>query len=145
MGIFAPINTQCLATSDIAVRKAILYAIDKKGVIGAGGRRARSPVRNTPLVKGMLGYDAALERCTRTTRRRPPPRCRGAGWTKAGEFCRRTAARYRWKLTAIATSTEYPLLGAGHPGLLRKAGMDAQVERLASPAWLAANIKATCR
>ena len=45
------------------------------------------------------------------------------------------------KLTAIASSTEYPLLAEAMQGYLRKAGMDARVERLATPAWLASNIK----
>jgi peptide/nickel transport system substrate-binding protein len=140
LGIFAPINVQAWPTSDLAVRKAILYAIDKKGVIELADAGAFA-VSNTPLVKGMLGYDASLEDMYPYDPAKAADTLKAGGWTKTGEFWEKDGKPLQLKITAIATSTEYPLLAQAIQGYLRKAGMDAQVERLASPAWLAANIK----
>ena len=60
LGIFAPINAGAWPTNDVAVRSAILYAVDKKGVEQLADAGAY-PVSNTPLSKGMAGYDATLE------------------------------------------------------------------------------------
>jgi peptide/nickel transport system substrate-binding protein len=140
LGIFAPINTQAWPTNDPAVRKAILYAVDRKGVIDLADAGAFA-VNNTPLVKGMLGYDASLEDMYPYDPANAAATLQAAGWTKTGEFWEKDGKPLQLKLTAIASSTEYPLLAEAMQGYLRKAGMDAQVERLASPAWLAANIK----
>ena len=140
MGIFAPINTQAWPTNDPAVRKAILYAVDKKGVIELADAGVFA-VSNTPLVKGMLGYDPALEDLYPYDPDKAAATLKAAGWSKPGEFWQKDGRTLSLKLTAIATSTEYPLLAQALQGYLRKAGMDAQVEQLASPAWLAANIK----
>jgi peptide/nickel transport system substrate-binding protein len=140
LGIFAPINTQAWPTNDPAVRKAILYAVDKKGVIELADAGAFA-VSNTPLVKCMLGYDASLEDLYPYDPAKAAETLKAAGWTKTGEFWEKDGKPLQLKLTAIASSTEYPLLAQAMQGYLRKAGMDAQVERLASPAWLAANIK----
>jgi peptide/nickel transport system substrate-binding protein len=140
LGIFAPINTQAWPTNDPAVRKAMLYAIDKKGVIDLADSGAFA-ASNTPLVKGMLGYDASLEDMYPYDPDKAAATLKAAGWTKTGEFWEKDGRPLALKITAIATSTEYPLLAQAIQGYLRKAGMDAQVERLASPAWLAANIK----
>ena len=139
LGIFAPINTAAWPTNDPAVRKAMLYAIDKKGVIDLADSGAFA-ASNTPLVKGMLGYDASLEDMYPYDPDKAAATLKAAGWTKTGEFWEKDGRPLALKITAIATSTEYPLLAQAIQGYLRKAGMDAQVERLASPAWLAANI-----
>ncbi len=139
LGIFAPINTAAWPTNDPAVRKAMLYAIDKKGVIDLADSGAFA-ASNTPLVKGMLGYDASLQDMYPYDPDKAAATLKAAGWTKTGEFWEKDGRPLALKITAIATSTEYPLLAQAIQGYLRKAGMDAQVERLASPAWLAANI-----
>ena len=140
MGIFAPINASSFPTDDIAVRRAILYAVDKKGVVQLADAGAY-PVSNTPLVKGMIGYDAALEDAYPFDPAKAEALLKGAGWTKPGEFWEKGGKRLTLNITAISTSTSYPLLAQAIQGYLRKAGMDASVTQLATPAWLAANIK----
>ena len=140
LGIFAPINTQAWPTNDLAVRKAILYAVDRKGVIELADAGAFA-VSNTPLVRVMLGYDASLEDMYPYNPAKAAETLKVAGWTRIGEFWEKDGKPLQLKLTAIASSTEYPLLAEAMQGYLRKAGMDARVERLATPAWLASNIK----
>jgi peptide/nickel transport system substrate-binding protein len=140
LGIFAPINAGSWPTNDVAVRRAILYAVDKKGVIQLADAGAH-PVSNTPLVQGMTGYDAALEGMYPYDPAKADATLKEAGWTKNGEFWEKDGKRLTINLTAISTSTEYPLLAQAIQGYLRKAGMDASVTQLAGPAWLAANIK----
>ncbi len=140
MGIFAPINAGGWPTNDVAVRRAILYAVDKKGVIALADAGVFAP-SNTPLQKGMLGYDAALENAYPYDPAKAAATLRAAGWTKPGEFWEKDGRRLTLTLSALSTHAEYPVLAEAIQGYLRKAGMDAQVQRLALPAWLASNIK----
>ena len=140
LGIFAPINAGSWPTNDIAVRKAILYAVDKTGVVQLADAGAH-PVSNTPLVKGMTGYDASLENAYPYDPAKAEATLKAAGWTKPGEFWEKDGKRLAITITAISTSTEYPLLAQAIQGYLRKVGMDASVQQMAGPAWLAANIK----
>jgi peptide/nickel transport system substrate-binding protein len=140
MGIFAPINAGSWPTNDLAVRRAIEYAVDKKGVEQLADAGAY-PISNTPLVSGMLGYDAALETMYPYDPAKADAELKAAGWTKPGEFWEKDGKRLAITITAISTSTSYPLLAQAIQGYLRKAGMDATVQQQATPAWLAANIK----
>jgi len=140
LGIFAPINASSWPTSDVAVRRAILYAVDKKGVIQLADAGAH-PVSNTPLEKGMTGYDPSLENEYPYDPAKAEATLKAAGWTKTGEFWEKDGKPLALTITAISTSTEYPLLAQAIQGYLRKAGMDASVVQMAGPAWLAANIK----
>jgi peptide/nickel transport system substrate-binding protein len=140
MGIFAPINASAWPTNDIAVRRAILYAVDKKGAIQLADAGAFAP-SNTPLQKGMVGYDASIEDAYPYDPAKAEATLKAAGWIKPGEFWEKDGKRLALTLTAISTVPEYPLIAQAIQGYLRKVGMDAQVEQLAVPAWLAANIK----
>ncbi len=139
MGIFAPINASLWPTDDVRVRQAILYAVDRKGVEQLADAGAY-PVSNTPLVKGMVGYDEALENGYPFDPARAEALLKEAGWTKPGEFWEKDGKRLAIKLTAISTSTSYPPLAQATQGYLRKIGIDASVEQMATPAWLAVNI-----
>ena len=140
MGIFAPINASAWPTTELAVRQAILYAVDKAGVEQLADAGAY-PVSNTPLVRGMTGYDETLENAYPYDPARAEAVLKAAGWTKPGEFWEKDGKRLTLRLTAISTSTSYPPLAQAIQSYLRKAGMDASVEQMATPAWLASNIK----
>ena len=140
LGIFAPINAGAWPTSDIAVRKAILYAVDKKGAIQLADAGVFAP-SNTPLQKGMTGYDAALENAYPYDPAKAAATLQAAGWTKTGAFWEKGGRRLTLTITAISSVPEYPLIAQAIQGYLRTAGMDAQVLQQAVPAWLAANIK----
>lgn len=140
MGIFAPINTQKWPTSELAVRQAILYSVDKKGAIKLADNGA-FPVSNTPLQKGTKGYDSSLESMYPYDPAKATALLTKAGWTKSGGFWQKNGRRLTLDLTAISTVPEYPLIAQAIQGYLRKAGMDASVRQLAVPAWEAANQK----
>jgi len=139
LGIFAPINASRFPTNDIAVRKAILHAVDKKGVIQLA-EAGVFPVSNTPLQPGMIGYDPSLENVYPYDPAKAEAILKDGGWTKSGEFWEKDGKRLTLKITAISTVSHYPLIAQAIQGYLRKVGMDAEVQQLAVPAWNAANI-----
>ena len=140
MGIFAPINTQKWPTSELAVRKAIEYSVDKVGAIKVADNGVFAP-SNTPLQKGTTGYDASLAGMYPYDPERAAATLTAAGWTKVNGFWQKGGRRLKLDLTAISTVPEYPLIAQAIQGYLRKAGMDASVRQLAVPAWEAANTK----
>ncbi len=140
LGIFAPINASRFPTDDIAVRKAIMYAIDKTGVVQLA-EAGVFPVSNTPLQKGMTGYDESLEDSYPYDVEKAKQVLEEAGWTKPGEFWEKDGKTLTLDLTAISTVPSYPLLAQAMQGYLRDFGMDAEVRQLAVPAWLAANVE----
>ncbi|MCQ8783092.1 ABC transporter substrate-binding protein [Mangrovibrevibacter kandeliae] len=139
MGIFAPINASKWPTDDVAVRRAIMYAVDREGVIKLA-EAGVYPVNNTPLVKEVFGHDPSLEDMYPFDPDKAAETLKAAGWTKPGEFWEKDGKQLTLKLTAISTVSHYPLIAQAIQGYLRKAGMNAEVEQLATPAWLAANI-----
>ena len=140
LGIFAPINAAAWPTNDVAVRKAILYAVDKPGAIQLADAGVFAP-SNTPLQKGMTGYDPSLAGDYPYDPAKAAATLKAAGWTRTGQYWEKAGRRLTLTITAIASVPEYPLMAQAIQGYLRAAGMDAQVQLLATPAWLAANIK----
>jgi peptide/nickel transport system substrate-binding protein len=140
MGIFAPLDTSKWPTDDLAVRKAILYAVDRQGVIALADSGV-FPLNTTPLEPGMLGYDAALANAYPYDPAKAAAILQADGWTKQGKYWEKDGRPLTLTITAISTVSEYPLLAQAIQGYLQKAGMDAQVQQLATPAWLASNIK----
>ena len=140
LGIFVPINAGSGATADVAVRRAILYAVDRKGVEQLADAGAY-PTIATPLMPGMPGYDKSLEDLYPYDPGKAEALLKGAGWTRSGEFYQKDGKTLEIKLVAISTSTSYPPLAQAIQGYLRKIGMDASVQLLATPAWLQTMIK----
>jgi peptide/nickel transport system substrate-binding protein len=140
MGIFAPINASAWPTSDLAVRRAIMFAVNRKGVSQLADAGAH-PLNNTPLEKGMTGYDPALATMYQYDPAKAAALLKADGWTKTGAYWQKGGKTLAIRITAISTVPEYPLLAQAIQGYLRKFGMDATVTQLATPAWLAANIK----
>jgi peptide/nickel transport system substrate-binding protein len=139
LGIFSPVNASKWPTSELAVRKAIQHAIDKKGVIQLA-EAGVFPVSDTPLLKGMVGYDASLENFYPFDTAKAEALLKEAGWSKPGEFWEKDGKRLAFTINAISTVPSYPLLAQAMQGYLRKFGMDVSVQQLATPAWLASNV-----
>lgn len=139
LGIFAPVNAKKFPTDDVAVRRAIQYAIDKKGVVQLAEAGAIQPSL-TPLQPSMFGYDKSLETMYPYDPAKAEATLKEGGWTKKDGFWEKDGKRLSLTLTAISTSTSYPLLAQAIQNYLQKVGMEANVQLLASPAWLAANI-----
>jgi peptide/nickel transport system substrate-binding protein len=140
MGIFAPINAGSWPTNDPAVRKAIMYAVDKPGAIKVADDGAFAP-SSTPLQKGMTGYDPALENSYTYDPAKAEATLQAGGWTKVNGIYQKDGKPLSINITAISSVPEYPLIAQAIQGYLRAVGMDAQVTQLATPAWLAANIQ----
>jgi peptide/nickel transport system substrate-binding protein len=140
MGIFSPINAGAWPTSDPAVRKAIMYAVDKAGAIKVADNGVFAP-SNTPLQKGMTGYDSSLENSYTYNPAKAEATLQAGGWTKVGGIYQKDGKPLAITITAISSVPEYPLIAQAIQGYLRTVGMDATVTQLATPAWLAANIQ----
>ncbi len=139
LGIFAPVNAKKFPTDDIAVRRAIQYAVDKKGVVQLAEAGAIPPSL-TPLQPSMTAYDKSLEAMYPFDPAKAEATLKEGGWTKKDGFWEKDGKRLTLTITAISTSTSYPLLAQAMQNYLTKIGMEVNVQQLASPAWLAANI-----
>lgn len=139
LGIFAPVNAKKFPTNDIAVRRAIQYAVDKKGVVQLAEAGAIPPSL-TPLQPSMTAYDKSLETMYPFDPAKAEQTLKDGGWTKKDGFWEKDGKRLTLTITAISTSTSYPLLAQAMQNYLQKIGMEVNVQQLASPAWLAANI-----
>ncbi|MDX3809416.1 MAG: ABC transporter substrate-binding protein [Bosea sp. (in: a-proteobacteria)] len=139
LGICAPVNAKKFPTNDIAVRRAIQYAVDKKGVVQLAEAGAIPPSL-TPLQPSMTAYDKSLETMYPFDPAKAEQTLKDGGWTKKDGFWEKDGKRLTLTITAISTSTSYPLLAQAMQNYLQKIGMEVNVQQLASPAWLAANI-----
>lgn len=139
LGIFAPINAKKFPTDDVAVRRAIQHAIDRKGVIQLAEAGAFPPSL-TPLHPDMTAYDKSLENLYPYDPAKAEAVLKEGGWNKVNGIWEKDGKKLTLNITAISTSTSYPLIAQAIQGYLQKVGMEANVQQLASPAWLAANI-----
>jgi peptide/nickel transport system substrate-binding protein len=139
MGIFAPINAGAFPTNDPAVRTAIQYAVDKVGAVKVADDGVFAPI-NTPLQKGLAGYDPTLEGLYSYNPAKAEAALQAGGWTKVNGIYQKGGRQLDINITAISSVPEYPLLAQAIQGYLRAVGMNATVSQLATPAWLAANI-----
>ncbi|PDT63945.1 hypothetical protein CO683_41445 [Bradyrhizobium ottawaense] len=139
LGIFAVLNTKRFPTDDLAVRKAIQYAVDKKAVMQLAEAGAY-PVSNTPLQEGMIGYDPSLANSYPFDPQKAAALLTEAGWKKTGQFWEKDGKTLSLKLTVISTRPSYQMIAQAVQGFLRQAGMDVQIEPLAVSAWFAGSI-----
>ncbi|WP_454858001.1 ABC transporter substrate-binding protein [Rhizobium binxianense] len=139
LGIFAPINADRFPTNELAVRKAIMYALDKTAVVQLA-EAGVFPVSNAPLQPGMVGYDASLETMYSYDVKKAAQLLTEAGWTKPDKFWQKDGKTLTIDLTAISTVPSYPLLAQAIQGFLRDFGMDAKVTQMSSAAWQANNV-----
>ncbi len=139
MGIFLPINASKWPTDDVAVRKAILYAVDVKGVVQLA-ENGVFPVSRFPLTEGMLGYDASTPDPYPYDPAKATELLEGAGWTKTDGKWMKDGKPLGIIVSAISTKAHYMAIGQAIQGYLNDFGMSAELQGLAVPAWLAANI-----
>lgn len=139
MGIFAPINASKAPTDDLRVRQAIMQAVNIEGVIQLAEAGVYEP-SYTPLSKGMVGYAPELADMYPHDLDKAAALLEEAGWSKSDGMWQKDGQPLKIELTAIATKAHYGALAQAIQGYLREFGMDASVEQLATPAWLAANV-----
>jgi peptide/nickel transport system substrate-binding protein len=121
------------------VRQAIMQAVNIEGVIQLAEAGVYEP-SYTPLSKGMVGYAPELADMYPHDLDKAAALLEEAGWSKADGMWQKEGQPLKIELTAIATKAHYGALAQAIQGYLREFGMDASVEQLATPAWLAANV-----
>jgi peptide/nickel transport system substrate-binding protein len=136
MGIFLPINASRFPTNDVAVRRAIMYAVNTKTVIQVADFGAFTPL-STPLQPGTLGYDAALGSMYPYDPAKASQLLSADGWAKSGGFWTKGGQRLTVDLTAPSGVPEYPLMMQAIQSQLAKVGIEGKVETLGTTAWLA--------
>ena len=140
MGIFAPINAGQWPTNDPAVRKAITYALDRSALVNAAGAGVFPP-NETPVSKGMLGYDASLQGQQPHDPAKAKAALEAGGWAQQGDGWYKDGKKLSVKITAISTSSTYPAIAQAMQANLAEVGMAASVVPLGASAWTDANVK----
>jgi peptide/nickel transport system substrate-binding protein len=140
MGVFAPINASQWPTSDPAVRKAIMYALDRKSMIEFAAAGVYPP-NESPLVKGMLGHDESLAGKYPHDPKKAEETLQQGGWTKQNDGWTKDGKKLALTITAISTSPTYPLLAQAMQGKLKEIGIEASVQQMGSAAWTDNNVK----
>jgi peptide/nickel transport system substrate-binding protein len=140
LGIFAPINAGTWPTSELDVRQAIMYAIDRKSLIEFASAGVFPP-NDVPLTNGMLGYDQSLSGMYPYDPAKAEAVLTEGGWTRGADGWTKDGKKLTLKITAISTSPTYPLLAQAMQGNLQKVGIDATVEQMGAAAWTDANVK----
>jgi peptide/nickel transport system substrate-binding protein len=136
MGIFLPINASRFPTNDLAVRQAILYAVNIKNVIQVADYGAYSPI-STPLQQGMVGYDASLASMYPYSPAKAQSLLASDGWTKSGGYWTKDGQRLVVDLTSPTAPPEYPSVMEAIQAQLASVGIVGKVETMATTAWLA--------
>jgi peptide/nickel transport system substrate-binding protein len=139
MGIFAPINASKFPTNDLAVRKAILYSINKSSVIQVADNGV-FPAQNTPFSSDLLGYDSSLASMYPYDPAKAAQLLTADGWKKVGGIWTKDGKKLSLLVTGISSVPEYPLLAQAIQSQLQAAGMQVNVQNMAVPAWLSANL-----
>ena len=140
MGVFSPINASRFPTDDPAVRKAIMYALDRKSMIELATSGVYPP-NESPLVKGMVGYDESLIGKYPHDTAKAQQALQEGGWTKSGDGWTKGGKKLALTITAINTSPTYPLLAQAMQGNLKEVGIEATVQQMGSAAWTDNNVK----
>lgn len=136
MGIFLPINASRFPTNDVAVRQAILYAVNVKNVIQIADYGAYAPI-STPLQPGTLGYDQSLGSMYAYNPAKAESLLADDGWTKSGGYWTKNGQRLVVDLTAPTAPPEYPSVMQAIQAQLASVGIVGKVETMATTAWLA--------
>lgn len=140
MGIFAPINTQEWPTSELEVRQAIMYAVDRNALVQFASAGV-FPTNDVPLTKGMIGSSASLSNRYPYDPAKAQSVLTAGGWQKGAGGWTKNGKKLTIKLTAISTSPTYPLLAQAIQGQLQKIGIQATVQQMGSAAWVDNNTK----
>jgi len=138
LGIFAPINTRSAPTDDVAVRKAMIHAIDRDGVALLSDAGVY-PASYTILSEGMVGYAPELADMYPYDPAKSAELLKGAGWTLTDGIWTKDGKPLEVTLTVISTRAAYMAIASAFQGYLTDAGFKVSLEPMTSPAWWSAN------
>lgn len=140
MGYFAPINAGAWPTSDVAVRRAIEYAIDKKGAIQLSDNSAYPP-HFGPLQKGTSGYVPSFQNAYPYDPKKAEQVLSDGGWTKTNGVWTKDGKQLTLTITVSVSGGSGNAMAQAIQGYLQKVGMIVNIQQLGLPAWLASNLQ----
>ncbi len=139
-GEYAVINNSKWPTNSVAVRKAILYFINRKGLVELADQGV-FPVIWGPLQPGTLGYDPAFNGMYPYAPAKGAAILKAAGWKKVHGIWTKDGKQLSLVITNPANVIDLPALSQAIQSYLEKAGMKVKIEQFADAAWHAANVK----
>jgi len=139
-GAYAVINNSKWPTNQLAVRQAILYFINRPGLIDLADQGVY-PVVWGPLQPGTLGYDPAFTGMYAYNPAKGAQVLEKAGWKKVNGIWTKGGKQLTIAITNIAGIQDIPDLAVGIQSYLQKAGMKVTIQQFNDNAWHAANVK----
>lgn len=139
VGVWAAINTTRFPTNSLAVRRAILYALNKPNLIKIADQGAYH-LTNGPVQQGTFGYSASFNSMYPHNVSKAASILRSAGWKKSNGVWVRGGRPLQLNITVLAAGGDYPALSVAMQGELQSFGMKVGLTTLATPAWLSANV-----
>lgn len=140
MGFFIPVDTASWPTSDLAVRRAIEYAIDKSAAIQIGDQGAFKPLWG-PLQPGILGAVSYKGMYPFSTKKAEQELIAG-GWTRSGDGWTKDGKPLTLVMTYPSGAGDDPDFAQAIQSALGAVGMKVSISPMAAPAWEAANLSA---
>jgi len=139
-GEYAAINNAKWPTNQLAVRQAILYSVNRTGLIQLADQ-GQYPVTWGPIQKGTPGYDPAFTGMYNYDPAKASRILEKAGWKKVHGIWTKGGKKLTIVITTIAGYQDLPDLSTGIAGYLNKEGMVATVEQVGAAAWTADCVK----
>lgn len=139
LGIYMPMNVTKWPTSDLAVRRAVMYLVNKTGLIKLA-QNGTAPVSNTPVTKGTFGYDAALEKMYPYDPQKAYTILKADGWTPSGGYWEKDGRELDVSITVFPSGLPAEI-AQPLQGYMRQAGIKMKVEELAATTVQSLNLK----
>jgi peptide/nickel transport system substrate-binding protein len=141
-GAFAILNTKRWPTSDLAVRKAILYSIDRTALIKFADA-GQFPVTWGPVQKGTYGYDPALNGMYAYNPAKAASILRADGWKKVNGIWTKGGKPLTIDIAASTYLADLQNMAISSESYLKKAGMAINIRVMNGAAWEANNTAGT--
>jgi peptide/nickel transport system substrate-binding protein len=141
-GVQSFMNTTKWPTNSVAVRQAILYSIDKVGVIKLADAGQYPPTWG-PLQQGTIGYDPNLNGMYAYNPAKAAQLLQADGWRKVNGIWTKNNQKLTLQLTEIAQAGDFDDMATAEQGYLQKAGMIVNIQALAATGWDASNTNGT--
>lgn len=136
-GVLGFFNCSKWPTNSKAVREAILYSINRPGVVKLADAGAY-PLVHGPLQKGMLGYeDSKFKNMYPYDPAKAAAILKKAGWSKVNGIWTKNGKQLTLSIISIPVE-DLTDLAQAIQGYLKAAGMNATLTQLARSAWYSA-------
>jgi peptide/nickel transport system substrate-binding protein len=139
-GEYAAINNAKWPTNQLAVRQAILYDVNRPGLVEFADQ-GQYPVSWGPLQVGTPGYDPALNNMYPYDPAKGAEVLEKAGWKKVNGIWTKDGKKLTLLITTISAYQDLPDFAVGIQGYLQKAGMVVTIKEYGGTEWLSNTVK----